>query len=390
MKYDFDQVVDRRGTSSLKWDCVGSLYGSSDVLPMWVADMDFAAPEPVVRALLSRARQGVYGYTVRPASLGQAIADWMGRRHGWQIDKKWISYNNGVVPALALTINAFSQPGDKVIIQSPVYHPFFSIVRNNGRQLVNNELMMRDGRYIMDFEALEKSFDPRVKMLILCSPHNPVGRVWSRDELARLGEICLSNGVLIVSDEIHCDLLIKGAKHVPLASISPELAQNSITCIAPSKTFNLAGLATAAVIIPNPQLRGVFNNALENAGQGMSNVFGLTAWEVACRDGEEWLEQLLDYLAGNLEFLLGFVEKRIPRIRVVAPEGTYLVWLDCRDLGLDPARLNGFMAREAKVGLNDGAMFGPGGAGFQRMNIACPRSILAEGLKRIEQAVNRL
>lgn len=390
MKYDFDQVIDRRNTDCYKWDALGRVFGDEGVLPMWVADMDFLPPKPVVDALARRTEHGVFGYTIRSKSFREAIVDWSRRRYGWTISDEWLTFAPGVVPALSMAFMAYTHPGDKIIVQSPVYHPFYSIIQNSGRQLVNNQLELRDGRYVMDFADLERRFDPRVKAMILCSPHNPVGRVWHPEELTRVGELCLKNGVLILADEIHCDLLFKGFKHTPLASLSEELAQQSLTFIAPSKTFNLAGLTTSAVVIPNPRLRHAFEAVVERLGLGFSNLFGIVAWEAACREGEEWLEQLLDYLQGNLEFLLTYVEERIPEIKVVKPEGTYLVWLDCRGLGVEPDHLKEFFVKKARVGLNDGAMFGPGGAGFQRMNIACPRSTLLEGLRRIEAAVNDL
>lgn len=390
MRYDFDAVIDRRNTDSLKWDALGARFGNAGALPMWVADMDFPPPTAVREAICARATHGLYGYTLRPSGLNDAIVGWLGRRHDWEVKPEWLAYTPGVVPALALAVQAFSHPGDKVIVQPPVYHPFFAVIRDSGRQIVNNPLRFENGRYEMDFDGLERLFDSRTKMLILCSPHNPVGRVWTRDELTRLAEACARHGVLVVSDEIHCDLALNGAKHVPLAAISEAIADSTVTCIAPSKTFNLAGLATSAVVIPNARLRRQFANAVEAVHVGGNNAFGGLAWEVACREGEEWLDQLLEYLAGNLRFLTEFVAERIPDVKVVQPEGTYLVWLDCRGLGLPAPELKDFLTREAGVALNDGAMFGPGGEGFQRMNIACPRALLAEGLERIAAAVGRL
>ncbi|MCL5957725.1 MAG: pyridoxal phosphate-dependent aminotransferase, partial [Chloroflexi bacterium] len=366
------------------------VFGATDVLPMWVADMDFPSPALVVEAVKKRAAHGIYGYTMRPPSYFEAIIGWMRRRHDWRIEKEWITFSPGVVPGLNLSVMSFSHPGDKVLIQSPVYFPFFNVIRNNGRQIVDNPLRPENGRYVMDLAALEKKFDPRVKMIILCSPNNPTGTVWEKEDLLRLGELCLKNDVVIISDEIHSDLIYKGAKHTPIASLSEELAQNTVTFIAPSKTFNLPGLATSAAIIPNRRLRDIYTNTQQNIGGLGGNLFGTVALEAAYRYGEEWLEQLLEYLEGNRDFLLSYFEARIPKIKVSKPQATYLMWLDCRALGMDAPTLCEFMCRKAKVGLNDGSVFGSAGYGFQRMNIACPRSTLEEGLRRIEAAVNSL
>lgn len=387
MKYDFDQVLDRRNSDSRKWNGVARQFASQDVLPMWIADMDFAAPLPVQEAIRRRAEHGVYGYAMPSDGLYEAIIAWMQRRHGWPIQKEWLACSPGVVPSLNLAVMAYTQPGDKVILQSPVYPPFFSVVQNNGRQLVNNRMILEDGRYVMDLADLERQFDARTKLLLLCSPQNPAGRVWSQEELTQLGALCLKHNVIIISDEIHQDLVLSGTRHIPTASLSEELAQNTVTLFAPSKTFNLAGLCASGVITPNPRLRRQFQTVVENVGLTESNVFGLAAMEAAYRYGEEWLEQLLDYLEGNVDFLLAYLDEKIPQIKAARPEGTYLVWLDCRALGLDDRGLREFMIHRAQVGLNDGPTFGPGGEGFQRMNLACPRSVLEEGLRRIEKAV---
>ncbi|MBI2865715.1 MAG: pyridoxal phosphate-dependent aminotransferase [Chloroflexi bacterium] len=389
MKYDFDRVIDRRGTCSAKWDGLLEAYGDEDVLPMPVADMDFRCPPAVIEALKKRAEHGIFGYANKPPSYFQAIVDWMLRRHGWQMEKDWLAHSPGVVPGLNLVVLALSHPGDKILVQSPVYYPFFNVIRNNGRQIVDSPLKVDDGRYAMDLEDLEGKFDPRVKMLILCSPNNPTGTVWATEDLIGVSEFCLRHHVTVVSDEIHSDLVYKGAKHTPTASLSPEFAQNTITFIAPSKTFNLPGLSTSVAIIPNPRLRDLYSNMLQNVGSG-ANVFGVVGLEAAYRYGEDWLEELLEYLGGNVDFLVSFVQERIPKVKVRRPQATYLMWLDCRGIGVDPASVQEFMVKRAKVGLNDGAAFGPGGVGFLRMNIACPRRVLEEGLRRIEEAVNSL
>ncbi len=403
MQYDFDREINRRGTHSLKWGFMQdeedplrakpteAFFGENRVLPLWVADMDFPSPRPVVEALIERAKHGIYGYTVRTNSYSEAVVNWMRKRHGWEIAPEWICTTPGVVPALNLLVRTFAAPGERVLIQRPVYYPFFSAIENNGAETVVSPLVYEDGRYRMDFDDLEeKASDPRVKLAILCSPHNPIGRVWTADELTRFGEICLKNGVLVVSDEIHGDLVYRGNKFVPLASLDEALAQNAITCTAPSKTFNLAGLHTSNIIISNPELRSRFEKTLQSTGLFGMNAFGAVAVEAAYNHGEEWLAQALDYLDGNLAYLEDYVSRRIPQITVIRPEGTYLVWMDCRRLGLDKDGLKRLMLKEARVYLDEGFLFGPEGEGFERINIACPRSILVEALERIGNAVARM
>lgn len=398
MKYDFDRVIERRNTDCAKWDAVESIFGSNDILPMWVADMDFAIAKPITEALRKRTDHEIYGY-VRPGpSLIEAVNNRVQRKYDWKIEPEWIVFTPGVVPALHVAVRAFTHPGDEVVIQEPAYYPFFSAIRDNGCQVAGNPLELINGHYEIDFKDLERKFEPRpgmmpspsrAKMMILCSPHNPVGRVWSGEELTKMGGIAIKNNAIVVSDEVHCELLFKGSKHIPFASISEEFARYSMACMAASKTFNLAGLAASAIIIPDKKLRDAFNAA--RAGiLPRPNVFALVALEAAYRHGDEWLEQLLGYLQGNLDFLSDYFRKKIPKIKVIRPEGTYLVWLDCRGLGMDPQNLRAFMREKAKVGLDDGYLFGAGGAGFQRINIACPRSTLEEALKRIEKAANNL
>jgi len=386
MQYDFDRVIDRRTTDSIKWSVNEKMFGSHEIISAWVADMDFESPAPVVEALRARAAHGIFGYPIRPAACYDALIHWMRKRHDWAIKAEWLTYSPGVVPGLALAVHAYTQPGDKIIIQPPVYPPFFSVVKNNGRQVVLNPLKFVDGKFRMDLEHLEKQIDARTKMIILCSPHNPVGRVWTRDELTQLGKLCLRKNILIVSDEIHCDLIFRGYKHIPLATISDKLAQNTITCVAPSKTFNIPGLYTAAAIIPNGHLRSQFNTVRENLGLEGANIFGIVGFEAAYRAGEEWLDQLLEYLQGNLEFLLNYFDKSVPRIKPIRPEGTYLVWLDCHGLGLSDAALKEWMHKQARVATNEGHTFGDEGRGFVRLNFGCPRATLGEALQRIEQA----
>ena len=388
MKYDFDRIIERRRTGSLKWDYVEKLFGSSDLLPMWVADMDFQAPNPVREALLDTAEFGIFGYTVLKPSFYDAVTGWLERRHRWKVDPEWLVFSPGIVPAVSMLIRAFTAPGEKVVIQPPVYYPFSQAVRSNERSLVTNPLKLENGTYGMDFDDLEKKVkDPGTKLLILCSPHNPVGRVWKKEEIVKLGELCLKNDVLVISDEIHSDLVRKGYTHVPFASISTEFAERSVTCNAGSKTFNLAGLHTSYVIIPDRLLRKRFEAELKKNGILGPNAFGATALEAAYTKGGEWLDQVLEYIEANYQFLLDFISRRIPEIKVVELEATYLVWMDFRSLGLGAKELEKLMQKEGKIALDEGYIFGEGGEGFERINIACPRTLLEDGLKRIEQAV---
>lgn len=390
MKYNFDQHIHRLNTGSEKWDNLEDQFGRKNVIPMWVADMDFQSPKPVIEALKERVEHGVFGYCIRTDAYLESIVGWLKKRHQWAIEQDWISHSPGVIPALSLAIQSYTQPGDKIVIQPPVYHHFSRVIKANGRQIVNNPLVLKNGRYSMDLDDLVTKLDPTVKMLILCSPHNPVGRVWSKDELSRLGEICLKNDILIVADEVHFDFVYKPHGHTPLASITDELASRSLTFIAPSKTFNLMGLQTASVIIPNPELRQQFNQGLEVLSIGAPNIFGSAGLEAAYRHGEEWLDQLLEYLHDNLEYTVEYFQKYIPQIRIIQPEGTYLIWLDCRELGLSALKLNELMLDTARIAMNNGDIFGKEGEGFMRLNIACPRSMLKKALSQLEIAVNSL
>lgn len=388
MKYKFDEIVQREKTASVKYDQRKQLFGTEDVIPLWIADMDFRTPDFIVEAIRRRAEHEIYGYTFVPESFYESIQSWIKKRHGWEVPRKWILYCPGVVPALVVATLSFTQPGDAVLVQSPVYYPFFSIIKDNGRTIADNPLELRNGRLSMNFDHLKECLDEKVKLFFLCSPHNPGGTVWKRDELERIGEICRNNGTIIVSDEIHSDLIFSGHKHIPTASISDEVSQNTITLMSPSKTFNISGLTTSIAIIPNPDLRRQFLKTLHRLHWTIPNVFSIAAFEAAYRHGEEWLKQLMAYLENNLNFLLDFFQSEIPRIKVIQPEGAYLVWLDCRALGMSRTELKELMVGRAKVGLNDGALFGTGGEGFQRLNIACPLPVLEEALERIKQAVN--
>lgn len=391
MRYDFDKVVERRNTNSTKWDSVAALFGSEDVLPLWVADMDFRIPQPIIDAISERIKHPVFGYTRVSSSTIDAVLERLETKYGWKVSPEAVIVTPGVVPAVNAAVKAYAGEGGAVVVQSPAYPPFWATGPNNKVRTVTNLLRLEGGRYEMDFDALERAFaESGAKAMILCSPQNPVGRVWTREELVKLGEIALKAGAVVISDEIHCELIYKGFKHVPFASISPEFAANSVTCFSPSKTFNIPGMHCSVAIIPDEELRKRFNEARSGI-QGSPDFLAVIAMEAAFRYGDEWLEQVMDYIEGNLEFLLKYMEERIPAIKPIRPEGTYLVWLDCRGLGIDdPKELQRFFSEKAKVGMNAGYTFGPGGEGFMRMNIACARSILEEALKRIEEAVKLL
>lgn len=401
MNFDFDTEIERYGTQCIKWEYAifGNRLtptnlcqpenGDRRLLPLWVADMDFRSPPAVIEALVARAQHGIFGYSLPDQAYYEAVIHWMATRYGRSIKPDWFVLTPGVVAALNMLVQTFVAPGEKVLVQRPVYYPFFSAVTQNGAEVVSSSLVLENGRYQMDFDDLAaKAADPAVKMAILCSPHNPVGRVWTKEELTRFGEICLENDVLVISDEIHCDLIYEGVTFTSFAAISPEFAQKSIVCTAPSKTFNLAGLKTANIIIPDAGLRRQFNRTMGRHGLGGADPFGLVATTAAYTHGAEWLTALMEYVAGNYRFLVDYLAEHLPQIKVIQPEGTYLVWLDCRALGLAQAERFALLFDEARVFLDYGEMFGPEGGGFERINIACPRSILAEALERIETAVN--
>lgn len=386
--YDFDRIIDRRNTSSVKWDLADDLFHGKNLIPMWVADMDFLSPPVVIEALCERARHGIFGYTAATDNYYEAVIGWMKKRHGWDIHREWIHFSPGVVPALSLILQTFTRPGDEVIIQPPVYYPFMRVVKNSGCHIVNNPLRCENGRYYMDFEDLErKTARGRVRAVILCSPHNPVGRVWTVDELRSFREICDKRNILMISDEIHGDLMLPGNVFVPLDSLDNEAAQNVITCTSPSKTFNLAGLQTSNIIIPSGAFSGQYRITLERNGIQGPSSFGAVACEAAYNGGDGWLLELLAYLAKNLDFLHEFLAERIPRVRITEPGGTYLVWLDFRAILPDPDELMTVLVRDAKIALDPGTLFGKEGAGFMRINIGCPRSTLATALERIAAAL---
>jgi len=386
MTYDFDRVVDRHGTSSVKWDYEQEYTGTTGLLPLWVADMDFPAAPPILEAIQRRMNHGIFGYVREPDSYFEAAMAWLERRHHWSVRREWMVASPSVLSALSTAILAFTAPGEGICIQPPVYYPFALRIRGNGRRVVENPLVLRDGTWDMDLDGLERAMDPGTRMLILCSPHNPAARVWERGTLERLAEICRSRGVLVVSDEIHFDLVMRGRRHIPMASISDESAVNTLTLVSATKTFNLAGLGGSFTIIPRAELRRKFEST-QHAVLGVApNAIAVAASEAAWRHGEPWLEELLGYIQGNYDVLERFLAERLPRVRLFPLEGTYLALLDMRGLGIVDAALKEKLLKDARVWLDEGAKFGRGGEQMQRMNLACPRSVLKDALERMAGA----
>ena len=384
MKYNFDEIIPRRGTNSYKWDSAGD----ADVLPMWVADMDFRTAPPVVEALRKRVEHGIFGYVRVPDAYYAAVTNWFARRHDWQIEKEWIIYTTGVVPALSAVIKALTVPGDKVMVQTPVYNCFFSSIRNNGCGMITNPLIYRNGTYQINFADLEqKAADPSVKVLLLCNPHNPAGRVWTKQELTRIGDICIRNNVWVVADEIHCELVFPGHTYIPFASISQEFLMHSVTCTSPSKAFNLAGLQIANIISADTDIRTKIDKAININEVCDVNPFGVEALMAAYNDGEEWLEELKQYLFANYNYLRVYFEEYLPEFPVATLEGTYLVWADCSVLNQSSDETVKTLLEKEKLWVNEGSLYGEAGEGFIRINIACPRQQLIEGLNRLRRAL---
>lgn len=387
MSFMFDSKTDRYNTGCVKYDAAESHHKNSDILPMWVADMDFTAPKEVLDALQQKVSHGIFGYPIETPSYYQTVSGWFSKNFGWENDTEWIVPIPGVVYAIACAIRAFTEERDSVLILQPVYHPFANTTKANNRNLVISNLVNTNGRYTVDYEDFEKKIvENNVRLFILCSPHNPVGRVWEKEELQKMGEICLKHGVIVVSDEIHADFVYAGHRHTIFASISEDLAQNCIVCTAPTKTFNLAGLEDSNIFIPNPVLREKFRKALSVSGGGMLNIMGLTAAEAAYTYGKPWKDAMLTYLQGNIDYLHDALETLDMGIHFAKPEGTYLLWLDCRGMGLSNEEMHRFWDEKANIWLNEGDMFGKAGEGFMRLNIACQRSTVEEAVRRLEQA----
>lgn len=389
MKYDFDQVIDRSGNRASKYDERVMKFGTDKVIPLWVADMDFKTAQPIIDACVKKAEEGIWGYTSRPASYFEAVKGWEKRRNNWDVDTSLMSWSLGVVPALSVLVKIFSHTGDKVMIQTPVYSEFYDVTEAWEREVVENKLVEENGTWHIDFEDFEKKAK-EVKIFLLCSPHNPLGIVWSREDLQRMADICIANDVLLVSDEIHSDLIFHGRKHIPTATLSPEIAGKVISCVSATKTFNLAGLQASTTIFPNMEMKKKFDRFWMNMDIHRNNAFSSVAMEAAYNEGEEWLEQLLEYISGNFDYIKEYCDKYIPKIKPSVPDATYLVWLDCRELGMDNEQLRSFMIEKAGLGLNEGYTFGRSLSGYMRLNAACPRSVLEQAMKQLKEAVDTL
>lgn len=389
MKYNFNEKIDRSNNHAAKWEEMGNKFISNDLWPMWIADMDLKTAPVIIDAMREKLEQGIFGYVYRPASYYQSAADWIERRFDYKIDPKTLINSPGVVPTLSILVRLMTKADEKVLIQSPVYYPFSAVVRENERELVVNELVKDEtGYYTIDFEDFEKKVsDEKVTLFIMCSPHNPVGRVWKREELQKMSELCLKYNVRVIADEIWRDIVMPGHKHIPVASLSKEIEHNTITCFSPTKTFNIAGLQASFATLPREEEWKMLDEELGRLDVKRNSPFSLVGFEAAYTKGEEWLEELLIHLDGNMDYVVNFVKERIPEVKVRKPEGTYLMWLDFSGLNMTKEELSMFMQKEAKIALDDGFWFGENGAGFERMNIACPRYMVEEGMNRIENAV---
>ncbi|MCD6177024.1 MAG: PatB family C-S lyase [Candidatus Cloacimonetes bacterium] len=386
----FDQIIDRKNTKCYKWDYNKEIFGKEDLLSMWVADMDFQAPPEVLEILNKRVDHGIFGYTGFTDSFYTSIINWIQNRFKWKIKKDWIIATPGIIPAINFAIQTYTTKNDKILVQTPVYYPFFTSIKNNKRKLIVSELKLINDHYEMDFADLEIKLTDDVKMMILCSPHNPVGRVWKLDELKQVSELCLKHNVLLISDEIHSDLILSNNKHIPIPTISKEILNNSLTMFAPSKTFNVAGLSLSFVVIPDKKIRGKFQKTLLNLGLHGGNTFGIEALEASYTFGQKWLEELLIYIEGNYIFVQQYLQNHISQIKAVKMEGTYLLWLDCRKLNLSQEELVYFFINKAGLALNDGAKFGKGGKGFMRMNIGCSRKLIEQALDQLAIAIKNI
>ncbi|WLV23870.1 PatB family C-S lyase [Aciduricibacillus chroicocephali] len=382
----FQDIRNRKNTKSAKWDGLQEVFGTDDLIPLWVADMDFPAPDAVVTALKERAEHGIFGYTLVDEEVKQTITKWLKRRHKWLVPEQWLSFSPGVVTSIDMAIQALTSPGDEIIIQTPVYTPFFNSIRNHGRQIVENPLVLKDGRYEIDFENLDEKLK-NAKALLFCSPHNPVGRVWTQEELEKVASLCQKHSVTLLTDEIHCDLIYEGSRHIPIASLPGGISKRTVTFMSPSKTFNLAGLQASFIVTENAAMKRKIDNQILIQGHKNLNTMGITAMQAAFEHGEEWLHELMNTITANRDYAINELESNLPGIHVIRPEGTYLLWVDCTTLGLESMDLKKFMIEKARVGLNAGTSYGSGGEPFMRINLACQRSTLQEGIERIINAV---
>ena len=388
MKYNFDELIDRRNTGAVKTDLCKKMFGTDDLIPLWVADMDFRTPDFIIDAINNRCKHPILGYTVPDEEYFNSIIRWIDARHGWKLERSWLGFLPGIVPGLAFAVNALTQTGDQIIIQPPVYPPFIHVPSKNDRELIYNPLKVVDGRFEMDLEDLEYKITDRTRMFILCNPHNPGGRTWDADTLIKVAEICHKHGVLVVSDEIHSDMALPGNVHTPFASVSELAEQNSITYMAPSKTFNMAGLVSSSYIIPNSEIRKKFSDFMDNSELANGNIFAYVAAQAAYEKGTEWLTEMIRYIQGNVDYIVEFLEKNIPQIKPMIPQASFLIWLDCTGLEMSSHQLQDFMVKEARLGLNKGTTFGPGGEQHLRLNIGCSREVLKQAMEQLKSAIN--
>jgi cystathionine beta-lyase len=386
--YNFDEIIDRHHTDAIKIERCKALFGTEDVLPLWVADMDFRTPDFILESIQKRCEHPILGYSMLPKGFIPALTNWIKELHQWEVKREWVGFLPGIVSGIAFAVETFSEVGDEIIIQPPVYYPFIDVVNKNNRQLICNQLKEVNGKFEMDFEDLENKITTKTRMFILCNPHNPGGRAWDKETLNRLAEICFKNNILVISDEIHSDLVLHGKKHIPFASISENAANISLTFMAPTKTFNMPGLVSSSYIIPNAELRSKFVNYLEKTEQTGGNIFAYVATQAAYENGREWRKQMLEYVQGNIDFVVGFLKQNIPQVKPMIPDATYLIWLDCKDLGMETDDLQSFFVHKAGLGLNKGTIFGAGGEYHLRLNSACPRSILEKAMTQLFKAVN--
>jgi cystathionine beta-lyase len=390
MIYNFDEPVYRKNTDCIKYDAMDLFWGVSDAIPMWVADMDIKTPPFIIDALKKRLEHEVFGYSFKTERYFQSIINWLNKRHGWKVEKNWISFSPGVVAGFTIAIEQFTNYNDEIIVQPPVYFPFFESIENTGRKVIYNNLKLKNGIFKIDFDDLKSKITNKTKMLLLCNPHNPGGRVWSKNELLKISDICNKNNILVVSDEIHADIVYSPAKHIPYASISEQAAQNSITVMSHSKTFNVAGLTTSYVISANKNLLEQYENALRIPHLHMGNIFGTEALIAAYNNGEEWLLQLIDYLKKNIEYVNNFIKQHIPKLKVIIPESTFLLWIDCRNLNMTGKELKNFFFKTAKIAINEGSMFGQGGEEFVRLNIGCSRKTIEQAMNQLKKAIDKI
>ena len=388
MKYNFDELIDRRNTGAVKTDLCKKMFGTDDLIPLWVADMDFRTPDFIIDAINNRCKHPILGYTVPDEEYFNSIIRWIDVRHGWKLERNWLGFLPGIVPGLAFAVNALTQTGDQIIIQPPVYPPFIQVPSKNGRELIYNPLKVVEGRFEMDLKDLEYKITDRTRMFILCNPHNPGGRTWDADTLIKVAEICHKHGVLVVSDEIHSDMALPGNVHTPFASVSELAEQNSITYMAPSKTFNMAGLVSSSYIIPNSEIRKKFSDFMDNSELANGNIFAYVAAQAAYEKGTEWLSEMISYIQGNVDYIVEFLEKNIPQIKPMIPQASFLIWLDCAGLEMNSHQLQEFIVKEARLGLNKGTTFGPGGEQHLRLNIGCSREVLKQAMEQLKSAIN--